>query len=192
MRFENSFEVAAPVSETWALLMDVPRVVPCLPGARLVDEVGTDEWKAEVRVKVGPVTLTFDTDVTREAVDEEAHQVHLAANAREQANRGAARAKITSTVTGLDGGTRVDIGTDLQPSGVLARYGRGALEGVSAELTAEFAERLKGLLSTGENGAGATARPVPALQSSDGAISGTRLVLRALAQRIRKLFGRST
>jgi carbon monoxide dehydrogenase subunit G len=49
MRFEKSFEVGAPVTDTWALLMDVLRVVPCLPGARLVDEVGPDAWKAEVR-----------------------------------------------------------------------------------------------------------------------------------------------
>jgi len=49
MRFEKSFEVGAPVTDTWAVLMDVPRVVPCLPSARLVDEVGPDAWKAEVR-----------------------------------------------------------------------------------------------------------------------------------------------
>jgi len=140
---------------------------------------------------VGPVTLTFDTDVTREAVDEQAHSVKLAANAREQANRGAARAKITSTVTPVDTGTRVDIGTDVQPSETLARYGRGAQEGVSAELTADFGERLKGLLTASENGNDPAAGPGHGLESGDGSIGGIRLLTRAFAHRIRILFRRS-
>ena len=35
MKLENSFEVAAPPEKEWALLMDVPRIVPCMPGATI-------------------------------------------------------------------------------------------------------------------------------------------------------------
>src|SRR5262249_30708524 len=65
MRLENSFDVAAPPETAWALLMDVPRVIPCMPGAELVETLGEDAWKARMRVKLGPISLAFLTDVKR-------------------------------------------------------------------------------------------------------------------------------
>lgn len=80
MRLENSFEVTATPEAAWELLMDVPRVVPCMPGAELIETV--DE--SSVRVKLGPISLTFLTDVRRDAVDEAARSVRLATSAREE------------------------------------------------------------------------------------------------------------
>ena len=83
MRIESSFEVPADRATAWALLMDVPRVVPCMPGAELVEEVDESNWKANMNVKMGRIALTFATDVCREEADESAGRVLLSAKARE-------------------------------------------------------------------------------------------------------------
>ena len=98
MKVENSFEVPASRQPAWDLLMDVPRIVPCMPGAELRETVGDDHWKADMAVKLGPIALNFDTDVTRAAVDEAGSSVTLNAKAREKRGRGGAQAAIQSSL----------------------------------------------------------------------------------------------
>ena len=88
MRVENAFDVPASVDEAWRLLNDVPEIVPCMPGAELVEVVGDDAWKAKLHVRLGPIALQFLADVTREQVDETAHRAVLAVKARESKGRG--------------------------------------------------------------------------------------------------------
>ncbi len=147
MRMENSFEVPAPPERAWELLMDVPRVVPCMPGAELTETVDDSTWKAKVGVKFGPISLSFATDVKRDEVDEAARRAKLSARARELRGRGGGQATIESTLVPMDGGTRVEIVTDLTLSGAVAQYGRGMVEDVSAQLIRRFAECLEGELS---------------------------------------------
>ncbi len=77
MKLENSFEVDAPPEKVWALLMDVPRIIPCMPGAKLDETVSDSNWKATMQVKLGPIGLTFATDCKRTNVDEAARSVTL-------------------------------------------------------------------------------------------------------------------
>ena len=97
MRLENSFEVSAPVEEAWTLLNDVPRVVPCMPGAELVETIDENSWKGVVGVKLGPVALHFDTTVTRREQDSGARRIVLVTKARETRGRGSAQATISRT-----------------------------------------------------------------------------------------------
>ena len=145
MRLENSFEVAAPPDASWRLLNDVPRVIPCMPGAALVEVVDEHSWKAELRVKLGPIALQFATDVVRTEMDEAAGRVVLSVHAREARGRGGAQATIESTLTSVDGGTRVDIVTDLGLQGAVAHHGRGVVADVAGRLTAQFASCIAGL-----------------------------------------------
>lgn len=147
MKIEDSFEVAAPIDETWALLNDVPQVIPCMPGAELVEVRGDDQWLARLATKVGPIAMNFDTEVTRVKADEAAHSVELAAKAKELKGRGKANAKITSSLVAEGGGTTVSIVTDLQMQGPLAQFGRGVVNEISAQMTRQFAERLAARLT---------------------------------------------
>lgn len=142
MQLSNSFEVAASPETTWQLLNDVPRVVPCMPGAELTQVVGDDRWKATLAVKLGPISLQFLVDVVREEADETARRVRLGARAREARGRGHAAAQIVSTMSSSGSGTRVDIDTDLTLRGAVAQYGRGIVPKVAARLTREFADCL--------------------------------------------------
>jgi uncharacterized protein len=189
MRLENSFEVPAPPEQAWELLLDVPRVVPCMPGAELTETVDDSNWKANVGVKLGPVSLKFATDVNRKEVDETARRVTLSANGREMRGRGAARATVESSLAPTNGGTRVDIVTDLSLSGPAAQYGRGMVADVSSQLIGRFADCLKAQLEATPEEAQA------AVTEAGRPVSGLRLGIaaffRSIARFFRRLFGRS-
>jgi uncharacterized protein len=188
MRLENSFDVPAPPETAWDLLMDVPRVVPCMPGAQLTEVVDETTWKAKIDVKLGPMALAFATDVTRDEADEAAKRVKLGARAREMRGRGGAQATVESTLAPHDGGTRIDIVTDLALSGAVAQYGRGMVEDVSSGLVGQFAECLKAQL-------GPKAEAEAAVAESAKPVRGVSLGLRALGSAVarffRRLFGRA-
>jgi carbon monoxide dehydrogenase subunit G len=184
MKLENSFVVPAPRKTAWELLMDVPRVVPCMPGAQLRETVADNHWKADMSVKLGPIALSFDTDVTREAVDEAAGTVTLNAKAREKRGRGGAQAAIVSSLAEADGGTRVDIVTDLTLSGAVAQYGRGIVQDVSQQLVGRFAECLKAQLA-----AETPAEAQAAVAEAAKPVSGLSLGLGALWRSLLRLLG---
>jgi hypothetical protein len=162
VKLENSFDVSATPEAAWALLMDVPRVIPCMPGAELLETVDESNWKARMRVKLGPISLSFLTDVNREEVDEAARRVRLAAKAREERGRGAASATIESSLSSAEGRTRVTTVTDLTLSGAAAQYGRGLVQGVTEQLLQSFADCLEDqLLTEPENAADPAPDPTP-------------------------------
>jgi uncharacterized protein len=184
VKIENSFEVPAAPEVAWELLMDVPRVVPCMPGAELTETLDDGHWKAKMQVKLGPVSLTFDTDVRREQADEATRRATLAAQAREARGRGAAQATITSALSSANGGTKVDIVTDLNLSGAVAQYGRGLVEDVSSQLVARFADCLKAQLEK------SPARAEAAVAAQTKPVAGLRLGLAAVLRALNRIFRR--
>lgn len=162
MKLENSFEVTASPEAAWDLLMDMPRVIPCMPGAELVETIDESHWKARMRVKLGPISLSFLTDVTREEVDETGHRVVLGARAREERGRGAATATIESSLASAEGRTQVMTVTDLALTGKAAQFGRGLIQDVTAQLLQSFADCLEQhLVTQPENSSSAGAAAVP-------------------------------
>ena len=146
---ENSFEVGAPLDAAWRLLNDVPSVIPCMPGAELLESGSDETWKARLDVKLGPIALQFLTDVRREEADEVAGRIVLYAKAREARGRGNAQATIESRLAEADGGTRVEITTDIRLQGTVAQYGRGIVADVASRLTEQFATCIARRLESG-------------------------------------------
>ena len=119
--------------------------------------------------------LSFKTDVKREESDEAARRAKLSTRAREARGRGNASATIESSLTPQNGGTKVDIVTDLQLAGPVAQYGRGLVQDVSSQLVGQFADCLKKQLAAAspEEAAAAVAeqsRPVGGLRLGLGAL----------------------
>jgi carbon monoxide dehydrogenase subunit G len=181
--------------------MDVARVVPCMPGAELVETIDENTWKANMKTKLGPISLVFRTKITREAVDEERHAVKLGADAREARGRGQAKATIESVLSEVEGGTRVDITTDVALSGAVAQYGRGVLEEVSTQLVDSFADNLRAALAPPpalppEAVSGAPSAPAPSptprpsAAPAPQAVGGFSLVFRAVARTAVRAIGR--
>jgi uncharacterized protein len=188
LRIESSFEVPAPVERVWAHLLDVERVVVCMPGAELTQKVDEENFKGKVTVKLGPVSLVWAGSVTMDEVDEAARKVVLKAKAMEQRGKGSANATVTSTLQHTDGVTIVTVVQDLNISGQAAQFGRGMLEEVTGKLTRQFADCLKVNMGAEEDsGPGA-----PRMEAKP--IGGIRLGLSAIGARMRaffkKLFGR--
>ena len=190
MRIENSFDVAASPEAAWALLMDVPRVIPCMPGATLAETVDDDHWKAKLAVKLGPISLNFDADVSRQSADVAARHAVLATTARESRGRGSAQATIASTLAEQEGGTRVDIVTDLTLAGPVAQYGRGMVQSVAAQLTSQFATCLQKQLAEQPAADAGESPPAAAPSAEAKPVSGLRLGFRALYDVVTRPFRR--
>ncbi len=169
MRLDHSFTVPAPVDEAWRVLLDVPMVAPCLPGAALTEFDG-DRFVGTVKVKLGPITLDyrgFGHFVDR---DEAAHRAVIEASGRDVRTAGTAGATVTATLTPDGGSTRVDLATDLTVTGRPAQFGRSMLADVGARLVDQFADRLAARLGGpggGEPPPAERVRPVVAPGSAD-------------------------
>ena len=177
MRIENDFEVPAAPDTAWALLTDVPRVVPCMPGAELERTVDESTWEILQRVKLGPISLHFRSTVTRTELNEAERRAVLSVDAREARGRGGAEATIASSLAAGENGTRVTLVTDISLRGSVAQYGRPVIGSVAEELTRQFATCLASMLEQ-EAPQLPTRNPEP--------IGGSRLVARAYWRKLRR------
>src|SRR2546423_7742966 len=115
MQLENRFDVAASPEAAWTLLNDVPAVLPCMPGAELLEVVDPDSWKARLQVRLGPISLQFLADLSRERTELQERRAVISVDSREARGRGKARAIITSTVEEASGGSRGSTATGSAP-----------------------------------------------------------------------------
>jgi carbon monoxide dehydrogenase subunit G len=175
VQLENSFTVLAPPERAWDLLNDVPRVVPCMPGAELTQVVDENTWKATMHVKLGPVALEFDTDVQREHVDEDRRSVVLLMNARDRRGRGRMSANLESKLDAAPDGTIVTLVTNLELHGSLKQFGSGLIPGVAAQMTERFAECIAAQLRDSE-----AEGPTSTEGQASAPLGGMRLALVAL------------
>ena len=141
MKLENELTVPASVEQAWEVLLDVERIAPCLPGARITGSEG-DRWNGTMKVKIGPITATYDGTIEIAEADEEARHAVLRAQARDSRGRGGAAATITSSMEPAGEGTRVRVETDLRVTGPAAQFGRGVMQEVSATMMNRFADCL--------------------------------------------------
>jgi carbon monoxide dehydrogenase subunit G len=147
----NEFRVAVPIGTAWKVLTDVERVAPCIPGAQLLSVDG-DDFTGAVKVKVGPITVSYKGDASFQEKDEAAQRVVIKANGKETRGNGNAAALVTAQLKDEGDATSVVITTDLTISGKAAQFGRGVLADVSGNLIAQFAKRLEADLLGGATG----------------------------------------
>jgi uncharacterized protein len=138
----NEFTVGVPTEQAWALLTDVERIAPCMPGAEL-QEVEGDEYRGVVKVKVGPITAQYKGRASFVERDVPGLRAVLKAEGRETRGQGNASATISASLHPDPGGTRVAIVTDLAVTGRVAQFGRGVLADVSSKLLGQFVDCLE-------------------------------------------------
>ena len=141
MKLQHEFEVPASPAETLALLLDPERVVPCMPGATLVEIVDDATWKTTMAVKLGPMGMDFLNDVRVVEHDGDEGHARLAVKGRDTRGKGGADATVDATLLATDGGgTRVTLDSDVRFSGQAAQLGRPSVIGdVSTRLVDQFA-----------------------------------------------------
>lgn len=151
MELTNEFDVSVPVDTAWAVLTDVERIAPCLPGAQL-QEIEGDEYRGVVKVKVGPIQAQYKGKATFVERDDVAHRAVLEAAGRDTRGQGNASATITAQLVAAGDGTHVTVTTDLTVTGKVAQFGRGVMADVSAKLLGQFVDNLEQTVLTGVTG----------------------------------------
>ena len=194
MRIQSAFDVAVPVPQAWELLTDIEGIAPCMPGAELTEVLDGDAYRGNVTVRLGPVTLTFDGTARFEEMDSEVYRARVSAQGTDSKGRGGAAADMTFRLEPTEQGTKVVIDTDLNLSGSVAQYGRGAgmINALANHLVGRFAESLHEKIAV----AGQTSTPgIQDKTASATPISGFGLVARtvwsALIRGLRRIFSRT-
>jgi len=207
MEFDNSFEVPLPPDEAWAVLMDIRRIAPCMPGAELTDVVDERTYKGRIGVRLGPVALTFTGTAKFEDIDAAGHTARIAAQGSDAKGRGAANAVAAFRLEPAGSGTRVLVHTNLNLSGAVAQYGRGVgiIQLTAAQIVSQFANNLKTQLAKEDPAVGSGGGPSPSGAVAGGTsaprgsapdapaakpISGFTLMAQVLWGFLRRLLGR--
>src|SRR5437764_7988217 len=157
MQIEYQFHVAAPPETVFAFLLDINRVVGCMPGAELSEVVDPTTFKGKVKIKVGPITVAYNGTAKIVEKDEAARVAKLEASGRETTGPGSANATATMSVLEDGAASTVKLVTDFTVAGRVANFGRGVMEDVSRRLVSQMADCIKSNLETE-----APAPPAPA------------------------------
>jgi hypothetical protein len=139
MEIENSFAVKAAPDRVYEFLLDVNNVVSCVPGAELSEVVDPDTFKGKVKIKVGPVTVSYNGTARITARDAATRTATLAADGRETTGSGSAQATTVMAVAADGDGSTVTLTTDFTVVGRVAQFGRGIMEDVSRHLVGQAA-----------------------------------------------------
>lgn len=172
IRIENRFVVPAPVEQAWAMLTDVPRIAPCLPGAELT-EVDGSAYKGQARVKIGPMQLVFKGEARLTQADADARISKLSIRGADTKGRGNVQSEMTFALAPEGDATRVDVVTELTLSGSVAQYGRGVglIKELCNQYAAQFAKNLAEQIQGGQTQAmPGEVKPLSAVSLVSGAV----------------------
>lgn len=150
MELEHSFSIPVPVEKAWPVLLDVEQIGPCMPGAS-IESVNGDDFTGSVKVKLGPINLTYKGQASFVEKDEATHRAVIDARGRDSRGNGTAAAKVTATLTGNGDSTNVKVVTDLNITGKPAQFGRGVMVDVGNKLIGQFADCVAGKLGGGSS-----------------------------------------
>ena len=139
-KIEERFEVRAPVERVWKYLIDPARVVECLPGAELVEMTDAQNFVGAIKVKVGPLAMSYRGKAKFTEVNEETHQVRMVGDGREVGGSGSTKVTMLSTVAPLanGGGSEVVVNAEVELVGKIVQFGRGMIEEVSRQMFRQF------------------------------------------------------
>ena len=177
IELDHSFTVPVPPDQAWDVLLDVKTIAPCMPGAT-VDEVDGDVVNGRIKVKVGPVSLTYKGTAKFTERNPETRVVVVDAAGKETRGSGTASATVRASLTpdASGSGTEVTMHTTMNVTGRPAQFGRGVMVEVGGKLVEQFAANLAKLIagdtgsavSGGDAGGGDAGSSAPAATSDAG------------------------
>ena len=164
----NEFTVDQPIDTTWAVLTDVERIAPCMPGATL-EEIEGDIYRGVVKVKLGAISAAFRGQASFVERDDVNHRAVLRGEGRDTTGKGNADALITASLEQISPTqTKCVVETDLRITGKVAQFGRGIMGDVSKKLITQFATNLNTMLADSE------AAPAPAAAAAQPAAAAAQ------------------
>ena len=172
MEMDHSFTVPVPPARAWDVLLDVERIAPCMPGAT-VEEFDGEVVTGRIKVKVGPVSLTYRGTAKFTERDADAHVILLEASGKETRGSGTASATVQASLAPESAGeaTAVSMHTTMNITGRPAQFGRGVMVEVGSKLVEQFAQNLRQQI-TGDGAAPSEAAPAETA-AAEAAAPGT-------------------
>ncbi|HKG44693.1 MAG TPA: SRPBCC family protein [Gaiellaceae bacterium] len=138
IELDHSFTTGTPADETWDAITDLERLVPCVEGGSVLERTGPDAVRAEIKVKMGAMAMTFTGTVEVIEKDADAHRAVMQVKSREAGGQGHANADVTFAVA--DGGGTIH--TAAQITGKAASMGEGVVVSVLDALIKDFTGKL--------------------------------------------------
>jgi uncharacterized protein len=138
VELDHAFETGKPTDYNWNAILDLDRVIPCVEGGRVIERTSPSTAKAEIKVKMGAMSMTFSGTVEVVEQDEAAHRAVLQVKSREAGGQGFANADVTFDLA--DGGGKIH--TAAQISGKAASMGEGVVVTVLDALIKDFTQKL--------------------------------------------------
>jgi carbon monoxide dehydrogenase subunit G len=135
---DHSFTTEKPIDDSFAAITDLERIVPCVEGGSVLEKTSDESVKAEIKVKMGAMSLTFTGTVEVKAKDEAEHTALLVVKSREKGGQGHANADVEFKLNDSGG----DIHTHAQITGKAASMGEGVMVGVLDALINDFTGKL--------------------------------------------------
>ena len=181
MQLENSFTIEAPIEKAWEALNTPEMIAPCFPGATLTEYEG-DSFTGTVKVKLGPISLTYKGKGTYVSRDEDAHKVVIEATGRDSRGNGTASATVTGSMV-ADGPdkTAVTMVTDMTITGRPAQFGRGVISDVADKIIGQFASCVAEKLTPQADTAPAAPAATDTAAGSSNGTAGTAAATAATA-----------
>ncbi len=190
-KIEERFEVQAPVERVWKYLIDPASVVQCLPGAELLESQDEHTFLGAIKVKVGPLSMSYKGQAKFTEVNEQTHQVRMVGEAREVGGSGSTKVTMLSTVTPLpSGGSEVLVNAEIDLVGKIVQFGRGMIEEVSRQMFRQFSTCVRQQLEVADE-----TQPAEKVATTETkAVSAAQLVFLAqwamIVRFFKRLFGK--
>lgn len=148
---EKKFEVPEPVEQVWAFLSDPRKVVICVPGAQITEQVDERTYKGAISVKVGPSVSDYKGQVQIVRIDPATYEIEILGKGQDTRGKGSASMKMTGKLRSLEnGGTEVTSISELGVVGILAQMGGRMITEVANIMFGQFTTNFRQKLQSGE------------------------------------------
>src|SRR3954454_5323542 len=138
VELDHSFSSGKPIDETWEAILDLDRLIPCVEGGSVLERTGPESARAEIKVRMGAMSMTFTGTIEVVEKDDAAHTATMSIKSREAGGQGHANATVVFALH-EGGGT---VSTNAQITGKAASMGEGVVAGVLDALIKDFCSKL--------------------------------------------------
>jgi carbon monoxide dehydrogenase subunit G len=147
VKFEQTVDLDSSIDKVWSFVMDVPSMAKCIPGVESVEDLGNEKYKVVMKVRVGPIGLTLNSELSVASKDEATHTAALRVDANDKRVGGAVKSTMTMHLEPQGSGTRMQVVTDAQVMGRIGDFGQPVIRKKADQMLQEVAANLRKALA---------------------------------------------
>lgn len=190
VNLDKTFPIAAPASNGWAFLQDIPGVASCMPGAEITEKVDDNHYKGQVKSKIGPATMAFNGDIEIKGIDAEKHELHLVGHGQDTKGTSSATMDLTAWIVEAESGhCELKGKAEVSVTGKAASLGGRMMTQVADQILNQFGKNFaNNVMAMGSGEEAEEAREQLSEQPKE--LNGLAFAWSVLVGFIRSLFGK--